>query len=639
MAIKGQTVIQYGSPGSTILQITGVHTIRMDQESVWDEHSGHNQIATKFTVTARGLVHNFTDVSQPHADPTGGGDATDIMRHIRFLAMRTRERFVMLVGCDADGGGGTVLLECDPAPNNNSQAPRLNHIDIANGPKCISCNVEKVQASLYHVDFTYEIFRSPSCQDDGENRSNNTGILSVSFSMTEEISDIWITSRIWEGQIRSATSRINPHSFRLFALPKLQLGMRRDRMTFTSSPDSLLLNFTIRDVETHVAPPPPALKWSPGFSKTFVSGTGSKTYFELSCGLEGSRFADRRLLLRICSTIIDRHLFVNEGRQIDGSTITTILEHLLIRENITNDSATVFVSVRASRSVFGQNLNTIIDTTLGQDPADFIKSEQGFAANNRRPLPPELVNWDTREHRGNWEFNFDGPNGDRRGITLEASGYVDISTALSTHLQSECSKDRSVQDGVKAVKFPARASGETVSIQKYTAPLTELPPRARRVTNDHKAAPYTTWIMESKIEINQHVVPMPVAQFSDSSLSTATLPSVLHIALAPPQAMMIVRAYGVRVGARPEMPLPYSFTDERTGIVYQLLDSKDIPSTPDQRPGGDVEWTQNIQITYSMSRAPLPGESLLIGKTPWDLLGIQRTVPGSTGFFEGTPLT
>lgn len=549
--------------------------------------------------------------------------------------MSPRQRFEMIVGADHDGNGGETFLQCDPAVDLPSQAQDLTGIDINNGPRCLRFNMEHVNAQVYRVSFTYEIIRAVGCDNEGRN-TNNTGVLSVSFSMTDELNEYRMTARTYEGQIRSATARINPHSFRFFALPFLQQGMFVKRQICNASPDGLLLNFVLQHVEGY-ASPPPACAWSAPFKKTFTMGTGSKTYVEISLGLQGSRETDRRKLLTSAVAILDRHLYINEGQEVDGSKIETILEQFIINETIDNENANIFVSARVSRSVQGFNLNTILDSTIGHDPAELVRNEENYIGFRKGQLSAELLAWDTRLYRGNWKQNFAGAR-NNRGKLPEADGVIDLTTALSTHLQDECSRGRSVADGVKAVRGVTRANLKSSDppIERYTSEITEQPPRAKRVSKEHKAAPYTTYIMETKLENNQHVVVMPIARWSDGSLSTQTLPSVAHIALAPPEARMIVRVDAVRVGERPEMPKPYSFVDN--GIVYQLLESKALPRFPGQRVGGNLEYVESVQLTYSLSRPLLPGETFPLGKNPWTLLGLQRRSEGKSDFFGGSPL-
>ena len=614
------------------VEITKILTIHTDQEAIFDE-SNTNQIGTKWTITGQGLIHDALFDTQPQTQPIPAGSShVEIQKHIRHLLMQQRHRFELWHVVDT-GEDEELLLECDPAPGARDTgiddvivAPDISGIDINNGPRALRIELTKITPVIYTCQFTFEVSKANECDSDGRN-FNNTGMLSVSFSTTDERNKNSMTRRIVEGQIRSATAKINPHSFRYFSMPQLPMGMRFEEVSHTSSKDGLLLDFKIVMQEDYASPPPPALSWAPHLKVTISSGTGKQTYVAAECGLQGDRHANRKLLLANIMAILTSRVFFKEDVDADpnreGGEIRTTLEQLVITETITDDSASVFAMMRGSRTVFGPDVNVITTDVIGKDPRHLTFEGTPKEKNFSRP---SLLQWDTRLHRGNWTRDFAGPD-ESRGSTEETEGAISVKSAFSAYLQNECSRDRRVTSGVPGVEFVTPNRRVLPEIKEYTGEVVEQPPRAKRVTASHANSPYVIWRAEVLYDITQHVVSHPIARFSDDSPSSADRPTVANIVLAPPTATATFRIRGSRIGKPPVMPVPKSFTDPETQIVYTLLDFQVVPQTPDQKPGGDEYHVCGIDIRYSCSRPPRPDERVLIGQNPWDLMGVHRTKP------------
>src|SRR5690606_38626196 len=157
-----------------------------------------------------------------------------------------------------------------------------------------------------------------------------------------------------------------------------------------------------------------------------------------------------------------------------------------------------------------------------------------------------------------------GPN-KTLGSELESEGSIAAVSALSTYLQTPCSIDHDVKSGVKASRIPTIKPQKT-KVKAYEAgKIKPIEPFAQRTSRAHHAAPYTEWRMQSNYSTSQHTIPMPVARFSDGSLTSQLTPSVAHIALAPPSTTRTIRIKGRRIGAPPQFPVAQSFRDAKTG--------------------------------------------------------------------------
>lgn len=629
MPSQGMTVVKWGDE----LILYNVHSTRFSQELVRDD-AGINPIGTKFIYSGVGYCHNYDAFEQPHIDPVTSSsmDAAEIQRTARSLSIsKQRERLQVLIGAGDDGSGGTVLLEANPFVKGTRFA-NLSRFDVANGPWCTNLEVQQINAKLMRVEFTFECTLA-ECDPDGGNR-NNSAILSNTWSCEDELNQNFMLTRKWTGQIHLATALLNPHSFRNWCLPVLQDGMYRDSMTFRASDDGLVLHYSITDKEGYFSPPPPATKWSSPLRATYTTGTGKMTYIEASVGLEGDRYADKRLLLSLAINLVESKILALDGALFqNGVPIVSTIEQFAVSEEISADTSSVHVTGVAMRPVVGKDYNVLLDDAFGKDPKKLV--EQGV---NRQGANDVLLQWDTKAFRGAWPVPPTGPNGPY-GDQLETEGAVSAVTALSTHLQTPCDTDHNVKDGEEAggVKSIRR---KATKIKAYKAgDLKPVAPFTTHVNRTHLSNMYTSYEMQSRYENKQNTVQMPIARFSTTSPSSARQPSSAFIALSPPQTRRIIRCRVKRIGREPEIPVAKSFTDAETGIRFHHLFSNDMPATPDYRPGGTTEHFREMEIVYGLDRQPEPGESLPVGFNPFDVLGLVRaSLPKSTGFDEGPAL-
>lgn len=631
MPSKGQTIVRWGN--DEVLEIFNCHTIKFNQELVKDD-AGLNSLGTKFTFSAIGYIHDYTGFEQPHVDPVSSGmDATEIQRHARYLAARQRQRLVITVGAEEDGSGGTTLLEAKPFQK-GTKFRNLSNFDLDNGPWCTQLDVKQVNANLMRCEFTFEAVVA-ECQSDSGN-PNTSPILSNTWSCEDSLDRNFMLTRRWDGQLILATALVNPHSFRDFCLPYLQDGMARDSMTFRSDPSGKVLHYSIVDIESYFSPPPPAQSWAMPFKSTTSTGDGKICYAEASVGLSGSRYADTRLMLSIAAQLVESKILVLEDAlRFKGKRLTSTIEHYAVSEEIGDKTSTVYVTARAMRPVVGKGYNSLLDDSFGKDPQE-LATLSGIGR-NRVPLG-ELLSWDTKYHRGNWTSGATGPNG-IDGDKLESEGAVRSVSALSSFLQTPCSTEHDIKNG-EAADFGKPIKSNPIRIKAYKSEdVKPVQAFTSHVNDSHLSAMYTHWEMQSKYETSQHTAQMPIARFSSASPSSEYLPSSAFIALAPPETRRVIRARGKRIGREPDMPVPQSFRDPSTGIDFHLLYAEDRPASPGYRPGGDREYFREVEIVYGLSRAPRPGEKLLVGYNPFDSLGITDTVKPVAGIYtEGSPL-
>lgn len=633
MTEQGKTIVRYGA-----LEIHGLATGRFSQEPIWD-NARLNQIGTKFTYEGVGLVHDYLDFAQPHCDPVpAGADAAEAERNIRRIAMTPRQSLTVTIGADSDGGGGTVLLEAHPFAEGLKRFRNISKKDLDNGPRCEQIDIVLVNAKVMRVQFQFSAVIA-ECDSQGNN-SNNSTILSNTWSCDDSYDKNLMLTRRWVGQLHLSTAQINPHSFRGWCLPVLEDSCYRDSMTFRASEDGRILHYTIVDKQGYCSPVPPATEFTSPLRATYSTGSGKISFIEASVGLAGDPHADKRNLLSLAVQLVESKCLALDGalRDKDGKKLVSTIENFTVVEEISDRVSNVFVSCVAMRPVVGTDYNSLLDEAFGKDPREQVLFGHTRASNGGN-VSREILLWDTQKYRGNWDIGFAGPDGNK-GDALEVEGAVTAVSALSTFLQSPCDVDHNIKDGMKgrevgvvrkkpATKIKAYKSKDIKRVGKFTS----------HVNNEHTSSMYVHWEMESKFEANQLQVQMPIARFDADSPTSAGKPSSAFIALGPEQWQRRIRYKGKRIGKSPEVPVPKSFKDQKTGINYILLNHDIRQATPDYTAGGKTIWSRSGEIVYGMDRPPQSGQSLPIGYNPYDVLGLVRADnPTNNKFDEGPPV-
>jgi hypothetical protein len=118
----------------------------------------------------------------------------------------------------------------------------------------------------------------------------------VSVRFSEAINDRFFIERTIAGSIAlSAPVAMLNDDFRWLVVPGLEPGFRRDRLEFTTDASGLKIQFRVINVQTHAAPPWPAVRWE----MTHTEEVQGETNFfsDYHCRLEGAPNSDRKLLI------------------------------------------------------------------------------------------------------------------------------------------------------------------------------------------------------------------------------------------------------------------------------------------------------------------------------------------------------
>lgn len=566
------TTVEYNG-----VRIEQCHTRRFEQEPVY-EHG--DLLYSKFTIRVGGLIHGNTGQLQWFSPTQGDGAARDFTA-IRSMLTEPRGEFEMKVG-------DNVLLRCQRVRDSNEARGDLSFRDVRNGPRCTFISITHFAAGVLKVEVEFEIC-AVECNRDGSAGSSLRSVLSNKWSCQDDIDQNFMTTRTFTGRLQLTSARVNPHEFRHLVVPPLQPGLRRDRMSFIATEDGLQLQYTIVDREVAFSPPEPATSWHMNYTEH--TGTGFVWFGELSVSLAGDRNANKKLLIAIAATILEAKLGPFNNNQ-------NIIEHMTITDEYGDNVNSIHLSARvkhvrdnvfnAQMAINGQRLGRPID---GADLAAVVPA-----------------------------YNSNFSRGNRARETIEISGPVPLASAWSAHLQSPCeATDRHrINAGVPSTVSGSSSRGG-VSLSGRV--VSELPAVSTNLSREHIQFPYTYWQMESKFDLRGMKVQMPIARSSSSSSDdTAKV-----ITLAPGVAQRIVRIKGERIGDWPILPTPQDYKEPTTGIDYTLLDVKVLPGVPERTPDGKSVYRAEFEAVYAMSRPPRVDERVVIGKNPWDTLGVQTT--------------
>ena len=196
---SGQTVVEYNN-----VRIFQCATLRFEQQEMQDP-THTDTMYHRFTVTVAGMVHgkSVTDFA-PKVDPVfvGGGAAFN-EDFFRTRLSVPRKDFLMLVGADANGNPGDILLLAKPADFNGQVDSER---DVCNGPRCTSINVRRIVSNeIFGVEATFEVCL-PVCED-LTNNGEAGRVLSNRWSVTDSVDENFYTTRTWRGRLRLRRKR------------------------------------------------------------------------------------------------------------------------------------------------------------------------------------------------------------------------------------------------------------------------------------------------------------------------------------------------------------------------------------------------------------------------------------------------
>jgi len=584
----GQTIVEYGD-----VEIFSCHTQRFVQEVVQDE-SATDLMYVRTTVEVSGILHGRSISALDTSLGRGVGDAATSAERNATSLLPPRQRFRMRFGADADGDGGTAIIDISPVSSIYDDNPVVGY-DVNGGPKCTRFELSHfANNTAFRVTAAFEICSVPCANFDQQSK----GVLSNRWSVLDEVDQNFRTTRTYQGRLVT-TGQIYPHELRNYVVPSLQPGLRRERMSFVVDKSGRAMDYTIVDVEAMYSPPSPATNWS--LSMTVETADDKNIGASCSVMVEGDRNATPRQLIALAIRVLDAKLIgipfaVPEQRQ-----KRLKVEHYSITEEQSPSANRVLA--------FGRISSTVSVTDLTEDGIQQrLMAINSFGKPLDKTTYPNLFpNYDSNRSRGS-----------REGDEIETQGPISPVGIFSVYLQTPCNDEHQIgtSDFTAESESDQPDSRAEVEVRQVES-LSDQP--VEYLSPAYELGAYEYWQLDSKYVTNRMVAQLPVAA---SNLSSDENTSVV-VSLGRATSKRIVRARGERISAPPEMPSGLAEVDAN-GIAYVPLRQIVQTQTPPRTLSLQKLYVVDVEYHQAMSR-PLvtQGDQIAIGRNPYDNDGDQ----------------
>lgn len=603
------------------VEIRNCLTRVFDQEAVYDA-SGTDLLYHKFTIHVQGYVHGIyqnttpnvgvktlVPMMNPEADLTADSASAVInQQNARQRLLQPRKPFTMIVGdkvlLSAKAYGDTTTLF---GISNKS----VVYFDVNNGPKPQRVAIQAIAGtSLIPIEFSIEI-----CAVECETENNSTGgALNNRWTVADEMDHNWYTTRTIHGRLRVRYAALNPNLFRAMVFPPLQPGFRRERISTTTSPDGLELEYTVVDKEIYAACPHPGVTWE-GTVAWNSGQEASKLYGECHVVINGSKLDDRTEMLIMALDVCYQKLYLHDPRNL--LTYAQLVEYL--HENR--------IEVRAA--------------VMAGSTGDKVVPILNLPSNTRGKQPPKEPNPD--------EIEFGRPY-TQPGYNKEESrtppyyGTATLTGLFVSYLQTPCGTEFGIsqtrdQVGQAETGKPAKGTGQPPSPGETSTQITtkvgDLPPVADIKKNYSQEATavgvYSSYSLEVSYHVAHNVLQLPIAQ--GATAANPNEPTSTFVRLAQPTARRTVTVVGKRLGAWPKMPKVGNIALSNNNYAV-VLDEQVTPQTPVLiNDGKTKEYEIRLEWTVGFARPLTGGERLQLGKIPWDTAAINDNAVDN-GLFE-----
>lgn len=574
----GQTALHYND-----IVILNCQTNMFEQSAVFDD-SDTTLMWTTFRIRVTGYVVG-QNVSQLSVGTNFANTISAAATHatIREKLMEPRRGFVMRVGAQADGSGGTVLVAADAAGRVSGAG-----LDRNNGPKPRNCSITQISGdSLFRIEYEIELALN-------ECAGPRTEVLSNRWSAVDSLDSNLFTTRSISGTLQLASPLNNPHNFRGWVVPPLQPGMRRESMSFTATPDGLKLQYQITDREVNYAPPSPATDWSVSHRES-AGEHGITMISSIDVTLQGDRTASPKTLLRLGAAVIEKKILSAFGGFKENRL--KLLSWDAFCEQGSNQANRVSVSARFQRvqadAKDGAKGRVLTATRQLGEYLD-AQTFQGIIDGNGQPVV----------------YDPDRSPGGRAGEGTYLNGAIPVVGAVVAHMQSLCNPS----DPITAVSAGRRAenganAGGTLPAITVRASEGIPDEKDTRLSVDHNdEGIYTVYNTQVDLDEDEMIVDMPVAGETGTSGGSiydhetgeykSTGKATAFAALGPKQTTRVIRVDAERVGKMPRLPEANpKYSDEELKVEMRLKDSKTRVMNPSPQPGGEG-YVYRVQAEY-----------------------------------------
>lgn len=550
-----------------------VLTHSIDQEPIYDQPGGVDQLYVRTTVTVQFTFHTITTANLGFS--TGENFASGTEAALRLLNTN-RRRFTMTIG-------GVTLFDIAPsATEENAQVEGGKNLDLNHGPRP-KCKIDEINGiGVARGTFTVE-FATPSCGEPSQN-----GIINLRWWTGDDVDKNWYTTRTITGRLRVANKNVGPHAMRGLVFPPLQQGFRRERMTFNEDPNGLALDFTITDLEVYRAAPSPASTWR-GNHRVMSQVPGATVVeSEVSVELNGAHDVQQTDLVLLGVKIIDTKLQLQQ-QGVGGGGDSAQKARAMI----------MFYAIDAS-------LNDN-DVRLICRIKHYGKDSEGFSFFNQvgpqfgQPLPPGI--------------NVDGTSYSPLKSRLLPGATAPLTTIMINKLQTPCNPaqmDQAFDTRVERNPSAEEGDGEKPKIEENVQPI---PPEPDLIgaTQEHKDAPYLDYTTATEITKISNAAAMSIADDSETTKDDAAF-----VRFGPPVTKRYVYVKARRLNKQPDMPDPLEEFQDSKGKTYFLLNSKVIERDIEKDANGSQVFTMKTQLEYLVSNNyDLNTEGFTQIKVPW----------------------
>ncbi len=580
------------------VKILNVVTRRWDQQVEYDD-SGTDMLYHKFSLMFDGIVHSHGDKSLG-VSPSAKGDAVGTQQRIRKRLLQPRGKLVVKMG-------NRTILVAHAAGTKLSQRQTE---DRDNGPKPKAVGITHVAGgNLFRITFEIECCIT-ECGDSPS--AQGSVILNNRWGITEEMDVDFFTTRTIIGKLVIGSSNVKIQEFRNIVVPGLEDGFRRERISFSSSPDGLTAEYQITDKQVRTAAPYPATSIEGRHTES--TSDGYKMYTEVSVRLSGPPDVDTRDLLSLAIRVINsRTNYLNER---NNGGIPSVLVHGSITEHL-GTANVVDASVKLLRN--DPNAKDAQNATR----MTFAK----LLATQGTPLTlPGVINKKTGE-----------PYNPTKSVSPALYGYdvygkersAAVLNVLAVYLQTPCKDQHVIGEDTKGQTFDERLGRtrkryDVINEVAYGSIPLEKP--VLLADDIGRTSLYTLYKASSRYDRSQQNVQLPMAGPSPSGGYVSGNPDIPNppgdstavvYALSKPIYRRILTVEAERVGAWPEMPWPEeSYTDGK--MHGTLLHHRTIQAVPGVSPDASKRTFRITgEYVYAVNRPPSIGEKNRVGSIPF----------------------
>ena len=557
------TTASYNSVIFSSVLIEGI-----DNEIEYDAVGGKDPIFNRITVTFRGIAHLGTSSTCGLA--TGETVLAIGADKIQRLLNMPRRNFTLEID-------GTTLFDVRPSENELSGTfvPPFVNADLDNGPKpqWSALKVIGGHSAWYRMRVEFAI---AICDNDPPN-DDSTGVTNISWTVADDVDGhSWLTTRVFRGVLRQKDRTVNPHRFRYLTWPPLTSGFKRERVHWDDSGDQMSLTFEIVDREMYAVPPDPVARWDVIHRVGSPFRYGTVAHSSVSIVMESHRQVRQEQMFQMAVGIAFKKLNWSNTHQASEVSVPVnmqLVSHLADQNQI---------ELELALESYGSDTSGIFN--IGAVTLGIPIHEMGIA---------ELGSYD--------------------GLTAENFGPTsDIASAFLAHTlpQNPCKPDKleiPIPPPTYIVPNPTFEGQQT-----FASPVS-LPPYQTAYRDSHR---YGEYHITSEILYDTGQVALPVGRKSDA-MDTDTNKTVR---LYEPRSFRRLVIEGMRLNEQPELPAPNQAFKDENGILHTPVgQAKVIPSG--SQVSSDGVFTLNrvdFEILYSLDRPPAAGESIAVGRVPYE---------------------